>query len=298
MTKKISGVDLAAIAVCTFAWGTTWYAITWQLGHVDTLVSVVYRFFLASVILCIWCRLRGESIRLTPAQHRTAIGIGLFTFAIDYALVYLAEERVTSAIVAVVFATMSFFNLIAFRIAFSQRAPRTAWIASGMGAVGVAILSWGELTHSDADHPEAVTGILLAVGAVVGAALGNIFARRTEERGASVAAATAWGMGYGSVLLAIYVVATGREWTFDTRWPYMVALLYLAVVGSVVAFLLYYGLARRRGYSSASYIAALTPLVAMLMSTLFEGKHWGTSAIGGVALVICGQWLLLRTQKS
>ena len=156
----------------------------------------------------------------------------------------------------------------------------------------------GRACASDVDHPEAVTGILLAVGAVVGAALGNIFARRTEERGASVAAATAWGMGYGSVLLAIYVVVYRRHWTFDRRWPYMVALLYLAVVGSVVAFLLYYGLARRRGYSSASYIAALTPLVAMLMSTLFEGKHWGTSAIGGVALVICGQWLLLRTQKS
>ena len=51
MTKKISGVDLAAIAICTLAWGTTWYAITWQLGHVDAMVSVVYRFSLATVLL-------------------------------------------------------------------------------------------------------------------------------------------------------------------------------------------------------------------------------------------------------
>ena len=297
MTTKASGSDLVAIAVCTLAWGTTWFAITLQLGTVDTIVSVVYRFGLAALLLFGWLAIRGERISLTARQHRAALGLGLFTFAIDYALVYLAEERVTSAVVAVIFATMAFLNLISFRVALGQRAPSSAWVAAGLGALGVALLSWGELQHSQMDR-EAGIGLLIAFLAVVGAAIGNLFAHQSEKAGAPVAAATAWAMTYGTALLALYVVVSGRTWSFDFRWPYVIALLHLAVVGSVVAFVLYYGLARRRGYASASYVAALTPIIAMTMSTLFEGKTWGAIAIAGVALVLAGQWLLLRTRKA
>src|SRR5688572_2061758 len=126
-------LDLTSIAICTLAWGTTWYVITWQLGTVDPIVSLVYRFALAAFLLFIWCAIRREPLRLSASQHRAAFGVGLFTFAIDYAFVYWAEERVVSAAVAVMFAAMSFMNLLMFRWAFKQRAPRTAWIASGLG---------------------------------------------------------------------------------------------------------------------------------------------------------------------
>jgi drug/metabolite transporter (DMT)-like permease len=297
MRNRVSGADLAAIVVCTLAWGTTWYAITWQLGTVDALVSVVYRFAIASLVLFAWCRARGEPMGLAAAQHRAALGIGLYTFAIDYALVYLAEERVTSAVVAVMFATLAFANLIAFRVVFRQRAPRSAWVATGLGALGVGLLSWGELAQARM-NPRAAAGLALAALGVVAAAIGNVYARRAEEAGVSVAASTAWGMGYGAALLAFFVVVTGREWGFDARWPYVVSLAHLALIGSVVAFVLYYGLARRRGYATASYVSALTPPLAMLISALFEGKHWSGSAFGGIALVVLGQWLLLRARRA
>lgn len=297
MKPKIPFIDLLAILICTLAWGTTWYAITWQLGVIDPIVSVAYRFGLAAILLLIWCAIRGEPIRLTASQHRAALGLGLFTFAFDYALVYWAEERVTSAVVAVIFAAMAFMNLIVFRIAFKQRAPRTAWVAAGFGMLGVLLLSWSETIHAHMDR-RAMIGLGLALAAVIGAAFGNMFARRGEEAGASVASSTAWAMAYGTLLLALYAFATNRVWAIDTRWPYMLALLYLSLVGSVIAFVLFYGLARRRGYSTASYVAALTPLLAMIMSTVFEGKRWGAAALGGVALVIFGQWLLLRVRKA
>lgn len=297
MRTKVSAGDFTAIVICTLAWGTTWYAITWQLGTVDTIVSVVYRFALAAAMLFGWCALRGERLGLTLSQHRSALGIGLFTFAIDYALVYFAEERVTSAVVAVAFAALAFANLVVFRIVFGQKAPRSAWVATGFGVLGVALLSWGELAHSSRD-PRAMEGLTMAFFGVLGAAIGNVFARQAEEKDVPVAAATAWGMGYGALLLAAYAVLTHRVWTFDARWPYMLSLLHLALVGSVVAFVLYYGLARRRGYATASYISALTPPLAMAMSALFEGKKWGGSALGGLALVVLGQWLLLRARKA
>jgi drug/metabolite transporter (DMT)-like permease len=78
----------------------------------------------------------------------------------------------------------------------------------------------------------------------------------------------------------------------------VLSLLYLALIGSVVAFLLYFGVGRRRGYSTASYILALTPLLAMVMSTRFEGKRWSAMGMGSVALVVLGQWLLLRMRQN
>jgi drug/metabolite transporter (DMT)-like permease len=105
-------------------------------------------------------------------------------------------------------------------------------------------------------------------------------------------------MGYGAVVLALFATVTGRPWTFEPTWEYVLSLIHLTLNGSVIAFLLYYGLARRRGYVTASYISALAPPVAMLVSSLFEAKTWGALALGGIALVLAGQWLLLRSKRA
>lgn len=288
--------DLGAIAFCTLAWGTTWYAITHQLGVVDPVISIVYRFAVAAAALFAWCLIRRAPMALTRAQHVTAAGVGLFTFAIDYSLIYWAEERVSSAVVAVVFASLAFVNLIGFRLAFGERAQAASWIAALLGVGGIALLSWGEIAQSSLDA-RTITGLALTIGGVVAAAVGNVFARRGEMVETPLAASTAWAMLYGSSALAVFALATGVEWRFDARAPYVLSLFYLALVGSVVAFLLYYGLARRRGYAVASYISALTPPLAMLISSVFEAKHWSAYAFIGVAFVLAGQWLLLRTKN-
>lgn len=289
--------DLAAIIICTLCWGTTWYAITLQFGVVDPIVSVSYRFALAAAFLFVWCAIRRETIWLSPAQHLWAFGVGAVTFAFNYPLVYVAEQSVTSAVVAVMFASMAFINLIAFRIAFGQRAPLLAWAAAGLGIAGVGLLSWEELVSSNFGVP-AMIGIALTLLAVVAAVVGNIFARRNEMLNVGIAASTGWAMGYGALILVVFCALTGRAFVFEPTWEYVLSLLHLTLNGSVIAFLLYYGLARRRGYAMASYISALAPPVAMLVSSLLEAKTWGVLAIGGVALVLAGQWLLLKSKRS
>jgi len=290
-------LDFMAIAICTLAWGTTWFAITFQLGVVDPVVSLVYRFALATLLLFSWCRLRGVALRLTPAQHIAACGIGLFTFTIDYTFIYLAEARISSAVVAVTFATLALVNLAMFQLMFRQRAPLRAWAAAALGAAGVAVLSWSEIANAHLSG-RARSGLGMAFIAVISAAIGNVCARRGEAVGASVAGLTTWSMGYGALLLSLYALTTGRAFIFERSFAYIISLVYLAVFGSVVAFLFYYGLARRRGYATAAYVAALTPALAMLMSSLFEGKTWSVMAFSGLALVLLGQWLLLRAHRA
>jgi drug/metabolite transporter (DMT)-like permease len=294
--RSTSFIDYASIAICTLAWGTTWFAITLQLGSVDPVVSIVYRFAAASALLFLWSALRREQIGLTSAQHRAAFGIGVFTFAINYTLVYWSEERVASAVVAVAFATLAFVNLIVFRLAFGSRPAKAAWAAACLGIVGVGLLFGSELAQ--AISRSAVAGLALASAAVVCSAIGNVFARNGEIADAPVAPLTAWAMAYGTLLLAVFSLVTGRAWTFEWSLRYVLSLTHLSLIGSVVAFVLYYGLARRRGYATASYISALTPPLAMLMSSLFEQKSWGPLALGGVVLVLLGQWLLLRVKRA
>jgi drug/metabolite transporter (DMT)-like permease len=290
---KPSTLDLVSIAICTLAWGTTWFVVTLQLGAVDPLISLVYRFVLASALLVLWCVVRREPLAMTRPQHLMAAGLGLFGFTFSYAFTYEAETKVASAVVAVLFAALAFVNIVAFRIVLRQRARPLAWAAAALGAAGVALLSWGEIADSRGSA-RPIAGIVLSIAGLLATAAGNLFARRGEEEGTPVATSTAWGTVYGTLFLVLYVLATRRTWSFELTPRYVLSLLYLSAVGSVVAFLLFFRVARSRGFTAASYIFALTPMLAMAMSTLFEGKSWNAMGIGGVALVLLGQWLLLR----
>jgi drug/metabolite transporter (DMT)-like permease len=295
--SRAAGADLASVAVCSLIWGTTWFAITKQFGVVPTVVSIAYRFGLAALLLFAWILVTRQKAGLTRAQHLAVFGQGLFTFAVDYAFVYFAEERIASAAVAVIFAGLAFLNIVVFRLVNGHRAPKAAWAGAALGVVGVAALSWAELAKAEMSG-KAVAGVGFAVAAVLAAAVGNLCAAKGQKEGAPVAAQTAWAMLYGTGLLALWAVVTGKAWVFDPRPAYVLSLLHLSVFGSVVAFVVYFALARRRSYTFASYISALTPPVAMLMSTLFEGARFGLGAVAGLALVLGGQVLLIRAPKS
>ncbi|MGZ8363271.1 MAG: DMT family transporter [Caulobacteraceae bacterium] len=291
------GLDLGSVALCSLIWGTTWYVITFQFGQVPPAWSIAYRFALASLVLFGLCASGRQKLGLTRAQHVSAFMLGLFTFAIDYALVYAAEEKVVSAVVAVVFASLALVNLVVFRIVSGRKSSGLAWGGALLGVAGVGVLSAGELLKADMS-PTAWLGIVFALGAVLAGAIGNLFASRAGDQGAAVLPATAWGMLYGAGQLAVWALATGHAPAFEFTSRYVLSLLYLSVFGSVIAFAVFYMLARRRGYTFASYIAALTPPTAMLISAIFEHAKWGLAALAGLALVIAGQVLLIKAQKT
>ena len=287
---------LACVLICAMIWGTTWYAITLQLGTVDTVASVTYRFGLAAAVIFAGCLVTGRSLKMTRAQHLALMGQGLFVFTISYAFVYWSEERVASAVVAVIFAALAFLNLVLFRVVAGQKAAPMAWAGAGLGIVGVGVLFGSELARSGMDQ-RALIGLLMALTAVCASTVGNIFAWKAQTAAAPVIPATAWAMAYGTLFLAVFGLVSGVDYTFELTARYVLSLLHLSMLGSVVAFLLYFTLARARGYALASYISALTPPVAMLVSVLFEGATFGPLAFAGLALVLAGQMLLIKAPR-
>ena len=297
--RKPSAGALAVlgVGVCAVIWGTTWFAITFQLGTVDPTASIVWRFGLASLILFAICIATRRPVALTRAQHLAAAGQGMFAFALSYTFVYTAEGLITSGVVAVAFASMALMNLILFRLVEKQTAARTVWIGAGLGALGVAVLSGGELFGARLG-PAAGVGIVLAVSAAAVSTIANWFAWRGQQAGSQVIPATAWAMAYGAGLVTVFGLVTGVRFTIAVTPAYLGSLLYLSVFGSVVAFVIYFTVARARGYTLASYIGALTPPIALTVSVLFEGARFGWTALVGIGLVIAGQVMLTRTPKA
>jgi drug/metabolite transporter (DMT)-like permease len=290
-------LGVAGVIVCAMIWGTTWYAITLQLGTVPPLASIVWRFGLASALLFLGCLIARQNLKLTRAQHLAALGQGAFAFSISYSFTYAAEGQVASAIVAVTFASLTFLNLVLFRLAAGQKAALASWGGALLGLVGVAVLSGGEVLKAGFDG-RAALGVGLALIATTASAFGNFFAWKGQQHGSAAIPSTAWAMAYGTGLLALYGLATGVRFHIDPSLTYVGSLLYLSVFGSVIAFGLYFTIARVIGYAMASYISALTPPIAMLVSVLFEGARFGWTALAGLLLVLSGQALLIRAPKT
>ena len=284
-------------AICTAIWGSTWLAITWQLGQVSPTVSVVYRFALAGALLGAWCAATGRRMRFPAAEHARLAAWGAMMFGVNYVAVYYAEAHVSSGLVAVVFSTIVFMSPIGMRLAFGTPVTARMLVAATLGVGGVALLFLPELDA--ARHGgSAALGILYALVATAIATGGNVFAVRNYAAGLPVLPTTAWGMLYGAAVAAVVALAQGAAWTFDPRLPYVLSLAYLAVFGSVVAFGAYLTLLAKVGAGPASYVGVSTPVIAMLLSTMFEGYRWTWPAVLGVALAVAGNVLALRgTQK-
>jgi len=287
--------DLALFAVPSLIWGTTWLAIKFQLGEVAPELSVAWRFGIAALLLGGFCAARGVSLRFAARDHAALLALGLLLFGANYVLVYLAEQRLTSGLVAVLFALMLFENLLGERVLFGAAVPRAVLAGSMLGFAGVALLFWPEVTGFRAEAGEAV-GIAQAVVATLLASAGNLLSQRLFRRGIGVLPGTAVSMGYASLSVLAYCVVTGVPFAFDLRPGYVLSIGYLALFGSVAAFVSFLTLVKRVGSGRAGYVGAVTPVVAMLVSTLFEGYRWTAAAATGMALVVAGTVLVLRAK--
>jgi drug/metabolite transporter (DMT)-like permease len=288
---RIPNAGLFAIA-CTI-WGSTWLAITFQLGTVAPEVSVAYRFAIAGAIVAAWCVAIRQPLAFAAREHLWLAALGATFFGLNYVGVYWAERYVASGLVAVVFSTIVFMSPVGMRAFFGEALTVRMLAAAGMGVTGVALLFLPEL--SAASHGgSAALGIGIALLATVFATFGNLIAVRNHRAGLPTLPSTAWGMLYGSLVAFAFAMATGAPWTFERTAGYVLSLAYLALFGSVFAFGAYLTLLGRVGAGPASFVGVATPVIALVLSTLFEGYRWTWVSAAGLVLAVVGNWMALR----
>jgi drug/metabolite transporter (DMT)-like permease len=284
-------------ALCTTIWGSTWLVITFQLGVVAPEVSVVWRFGLAAAMLALFCVATRRSLRFAPGDHARMAVQGALMFCGNYVLVYWAEQHVVSGLVAVVFSLFTFMSLFAQRAVDGLPIARRAVAGAALGVGGVALLFLPEIVDATRGDRDTLLGIGFALAGTLAATLGNLMATRVHARGLPIVPTTAWAMAYGTLATAILAVAVGAPWSFDARAPYVASLVYLALAGSVIAFVAYLALMREVGMARASYVGVSTPVLAMALSTAFEGYRPTLYTFVGMALAVVGNLTVLWRRR-
>jgi drug/metabolite transporter (DMT)-like permease len=289
--------NLQLFAVCVLIWGSTWIAITFQLGNVAPEMSVAYRFLLASAALFVFCRWRKLSLQFSLRQHVDLALFGAAMFCISYILVYYSETYIVSGMVAVAYSGMPMINMVAARLLFGTKMTLRIAVAASFGVAGIALVFWPEFGHLSSSRNVSF-GVLFTVLSVFASCAGSMMATRTQKLGYETWTSMAWGMLYGGALAMLFGLAMGRPLTFSNTPAYVLSLVYLAFLGSVVTFGCYLTLMRRIGAARAAYVGVMVPIVALAVSFFFEKFTWGYLTTAGVALSIIGNIIMLRGGKS
>ena len=274
-------------------WGTTWLGIKFQLGSVDPMVSVLYRFIAAAMILMAYCKLAGLKMRFRLKDHVFMALQGMFLFSINYWVIYLASVHLTSGLVAVIFSSIVFMNMINGAVLMGSSIRFNVVVGGAIGIAGIAIVFWPDISSFSLSD-KAVLGVMLTAVSTFMASLGNIISARHQKNELPVIQTNAYGMAYGALIMGIIVIAGSKAFNFDMSFRYVGSLFYLVIFGTVIAFGCYLKLIGKIGADRAAYATMLFPIVALAISTVYEGYQWSAHNMIGMVLVLIGNGLVIN----
>jgi drug/metabolite transporter (DMT)-like permease len=273
-------------------WGSTWLAIEFQLGDVAPEVSLVYRFAIAGALMWTYCLYKGLPMSFQKRDHSFFLVLAVCNFGLNYFILYCAQAYLSSAMASIAFSTLLLMNIVNSRLFFGKAVAKRIYFGALLGIAGLVTLFWRDIRDFDFAS-DAIIGLSLALIGTLIASFGNMASVRNSTRNIGVLQGNAWGMLYGTGVLLAVVLITGAEFTFSMTMAYVVSLVYLAVFGTVIAFACYFMLLKDIGPEKASYSIVLFPVVAVTLSTLYEGFQWHANTFWGFVFVLTGNAIVL-----
>ena len=293
----IAARTLVQLAIVTLIWGSTWTVIRTQLGVVPPAWSVAYRFVTAAILMLGFCLVTRQSLRIGGRGHLFALAVALFQFALNFNLVYRAEEHITSGVVSVVFALLVVPNTLFATIFLKHRVMPRFVAGSALGIAGVGLLFWHEMGMAGAGAGVTI-GFAMTLAAVVCASVPNVMQASRFAASLPRHGTLAVGLIYGALINAGFAFAAAGPPVIDLLPAYVAGFLYLGAFASALAFALYYDAIRAIGPGRAAYSNLVIPFVAMALSTVLEGYRWTPLAIGGAMLALAGLYVALSARAT
>jgi drug/metabolite transporter (DMT)-like permease len=280
-------------AICVGVWSTTWHAITYQIAHVTPEIGIALRFAVAGAVVLALCAARRESLRFTAAQHGLLMLQGSFLYGVSYICVYHAERFVPSGLVAVGYSASPLVTGLGARLLFDTRYSLRFAAGGALRLAGVALIFWPEFGKAAGEQTTAL-GVIFTVAAVLLSAVGSLTASRNHLHALPFWPTLGFGMLYGAAVAAILAVAMGGRFVAPPVLSWWLSLLYLALAGSVLTFACFLTLQRRLGPGPTSTVGVMTPLLALVISMLFENFHPNALTYAGATLAVLGNFMMLR----
>ncbi|MFC6441626.1 DMT family transporter [Bowmanella sp. JS7-9] len=274
-------------AICTLIWGSTWLVIRLQLGVVDPMVSVLYRFVIAAFLLLVWITLSRRSLRIPRQLHLPVAAGGLALYWLDYTLLYYGEEHLISAVVALMSCLMIYMNVLLRRWFFNKPVRRDVLLGASLGVIGLVLVFRPEFARLSTDSL-LIGGILLVIGSNFFASVGNVLNEYVLEHGVPVVQLNFWGMSYAVIAMLLAIWIGGIPLTLPADSDFWLATVYLSVFGTVLAFGAYMKLMQKIGSDRSVFVVLLFPLVALVLSSWFENFQWQWQTLLGIGVILLG----------
>ncbi|WNJ77592.1 DMT family transporter [Cedecea neteri] len=272
-------------------WGTTWIAIYMQQGVVSVPVSIFWRFAVAAVVMLVVLLALGRLKRIGLKGHLFCVLQGACVFGFNFFCFYHAAAYISSGLESVIFSMAVLFNAFNNFLFFRKKPSPRVLPAAALGIAGIVALFWHDLAATQM-APSLLIGIGLSALGTFGFSLGNMISARHQSRGLETLSTNTYAMFYGTAIMGIVALASGESFMPDFTARYIGSLLYLAIFGSVIAFGAYFTLVGRIGASQAAYSTLLFPLVALTLSTLYEGYVWHANAVLGLVMILLGNLVM------
>jgi putative membrane protein PagO len=277
-------------AMLCVIWGSTWLVIKVGLEGVPPFLGAGLRFLLSAALVGLVLAARRQRIRLTRGDKICVASLGIFVFWLDYAAVYWAEVRISSGLTAILFSTMPMMtSLLSAYVMRSETLGRGKVAGILVGVAGTALLFW---PHERVGVGEAL-GMLAALFASFCAAI-NLVVMKRHGRDADPFVLNFLGMGLGAACLLAMSAVGERSVPVSWNVSNILAIVYLAVLGSVIAFSIYYYLIKRMDATVVSLTTLIIPIVALALGRVFLDETVTPMAVAGIATILAGVAVTLR----
>ena len=288
---------LLAFAIIYFVWGSTFLAIRIGVHEVPPLLLAGMRFFAAGIVLYAWVRATGTA---APSRREwlSITLLAVLIFLVDYGLVFWAEQRVPSGITAVMLATIPVFTALAeILILRTQRLTVRLACALLVGLAGVAVLVSRSVSLGDA--PIDRSGAIALVAGAISWSLASVLNRKLVLPQSKTMNSGAQMLVGGILLLlaaAIFGEFNGFHWQAVSSRAWL-ALAYLIVAGSIIAFTAYVWLIHHESPTKVGTYAYVNPVIAVLLGYFLAGEPLGPRTIAGTFLVLVSVVVITTTPK-
>jgi drug/metabolite transporter (DMT)-like permease len=286
--------NIILFIICSLIWGTTWLVIKFQIQYASAVVSVFYRFLFAALLMFSFNHfVTKRTLKYPLKNHLFFLLQGFFNFSLNYILTYVAEGKMSSGLVALTFTTLVYFNMLGMWLFFHKPISKNVFWGGLLGAVGITFLFWKEILgfHNGVGP---ILGVCIGVVATLSASAGNMFAYKNHQLKVPVVVFNSYGMLYGSLATLGIGLLRGENFAFPMHTSFIMSLLYLVVLGSVVAFWAYQTLVGTIGADRAAYSSIIAPMLAVLVSSFFENLIFTPYIIAGILFCLLGNILSLK----
>lgn len=288
---------LIPFLVVSLIWGSTWLVIRGQLGTVPASWSVVYRFIVATLGMVILAAIMRQPLKIDRQMVGWTMLLGVLQFSMNFNFVYVAEHHITSGLVAVMYALLIVPNALLAKYWLGRRIGGAFILGSAIACAGVGLLMLQEYRAAPVGGAEVLFGLSLTICSVTTASISNVLQVTPKIARFPTITILAWSMFWGTLANIAFAWITQGPPVIDTQPGYIGGVLYLSIIGSVVTFPLYFRLIRDIGPGKAAYTGVVIPVVAMTLSTIFEGYVWSTLALGGGLLAMIGLVVAMQARK-